>query len=95
MPSLEDRQRAFDAGPSQSEPFDVWPGDVDRMPPLPFPYLGDFVPHGWRLVKTYDLAAFPMSIFLSQIETGKGYAFVGKAFIGEYEVVRYASPELD
>lgn len=90
MPSLEDRERAFKEGPNQLEPFDVWPGDVDKMPPLPFPHLGGFVPHGWTLVKTYNLAEFPLTMktFLFQVKVGKGYAFIDRDLIGEYKFIQ-------
>jgi hypothetical protein len=41
------------AAEEERTPFVVWPEDIERMPPFPFPNLGDYVPEGWELVEEY------------------------------------------
>lgn len=99
MPSLEDRERAFAKGPNQLEPFDIWPGDTNRMPPFPFPCLEKFTSQRWKLVRTYNIAAMPITEFILNIKVGRGYVFFSDmedipvgGLIGEY---KYASSKLD
>jgi len=79
MPSLQDRERAFAEGPTKTEPFDVWPGDPDRMPPFPFPrlYLEDDI-EGWVLIRRIPVVRTPgvMSLFTTQIIPGHGYSIL-------------------
>lgn len=98
MPSLRDRERAFNEGPTLKVPFDVWPGDKDYFPPFPFPFLAGDTTNvkGWKLVKAYSIDKGPSSNthnmtemeFLANIRTGKGYAYLEKGplktVIGEY-----------
>lgn len=105
MPSLRDRERAFNEGPTLKVPFDVWPGDKDYFPPFPFPFLaGDSANvKGWKLVKVYSIGEGPstntaymiQAEFIRNVKPGKGYAYLErgllKTVIGEYERVNFTS----
>lgn len=45
------REAALRAAEDGERPFVYWPGDEPNPGDLPF--LGDYVPRGWRLVRTY------------------------------------------
>lgn len=94
MPSYQDRERAFLAGPKGSEPFDVWPGDVDRMPPFPFPRLySDQRVEGWKLLRQISVknTDAELRLFVFHITAGHGYSILEFSdfhiTFGEYEKV--------
>lgn len=46
------------AAERDQEPFVYWTADeVFERFPFPFPYLGDYRPHGWELTETYFVDA--------------------------------------
>lgn len=79
------------------EPFVLWDGDLEKIPPFPFPYLGDFTPEGWNLLETHFVdssgwgeegeAALTLGEFLEilkeKIPLEHGYAVVSA---GQFQV---------
>ena len=47
-------QEAKKAARQRKFPFIVWPGDVEKMPPFPFPNIGSYRPKGWTLVDHFQ-----------------------------------------
>jgi len=96
------RQATREARVMELEPYEVWPGDVDRMPPFPFPNLGDYEPKGWRKVHTYFVdssgfghdgeAALSVSQFIKMIKVGYAYAIVEagqfQVYVTEFKAIR-------
>jgi len=84
------------------QPFEVWPGDADSMPPFPFPNLGDYRPKGWSKVQTYFVdssgfgregeAALSVPQFIKMIKVGYAYAIVEagqfQVYIAEFKAIR-------
>jgi len=94
MPSLEDRERAFTEGKNGTEPYDVWPGDTDRMPPFPFPTLDQRTKFkDWVLIQEISIANTPgeLRLFSLGISPGHGYSILesGEFYItfGKYKRV--------
>jgi hypothetical protein len=104
----ESRRAAAQACRDHKVPFIVWPGDLDtwkadlasgKCPRFPFPFLGTYVPKGWKLTTDYFVdssgfgeagePALTIRQFLGRIKTGHGYAIteVGQfqVYIGEFE----------
>src|SRR4030042_6549218 len=88
------REAAEKAAKEHQVPYIVWQEDLDNMPPFPFPFLGDYVPKGWKLVETYfvDSSGFGQEgepaltarQFLAKIKVDFGYAL---REVGEFQVV--------
>ena len=71
-------------------------GDLDN---LSIPNLGNYVPRGWKLVKTYfvdssgfgseDEPAMTIEMFKRQLKVGYGYAVIEEGqfqvYVGEFE----------
>ena len=94
MPSMQDREHAFYHGLRGKEPFDVWPGDADRMPPFPFPRLyEDSETEGWKLIKRTSVTTKPgeLKLFSLGLTAGHGYSILEfsdfHVVFGEYERV--------
>lgn len=47
------RRAVADAKRRKLTPLAVTPGIVQNWPPFPFPYLGDYLPDGWKLNEVY------------------------------------------
>jgi len=83
------------------EPYEVWPGDADRMPPFPFPNMGNYKPKGWKMIQTYFVdssgfgrdgeAALSVSQFIKMIKVGYGYGIVEagqfQVYVAEYKLL--------
>ena len=55
---LENQEAAAQAARDNREPFCPFgPEEFEHWPPFPFPYFGDYVPHGWKRVKDYFVDA--------------------------------------
>jgi hypothetical protein len=92
MMSLETiRSLSYEAGIAAArrnlKPFALEAGDVDNMPPFPFPNLGDHIPDGWYIEDTlfvdkYELGGPALSVYglketLRPMEgTGVGLAII-------------------
>ena len=106
----ESRRAAAQACRDHRVPFIVWPADLDAWktrlaegfnPQFPFPFLGSYVPKGWKLTTNYFVdssgfgeagePALTIRQFLGKIKTGRGYAIteVGQfqVWIAEFEPV--------
>ena len=104
----ESRAAARKAARAKKVPYFVWPKELDewnlrlasgRLPEFPFPFLGSYVPKGWKLTHTYFVdssgfgetgeAALTIRQFIGKIKGSHGYAIteVGQfqVYIGEYE----------
>ena len=95
------QEAAIKAAEENKYPFIVWEEDLKTMPPFPFPFLGDYVPDGWKLETEYFVdssgfgqdgePALSVSRFLVEIKVGKGYAVreAGEfqVYVGEYSKV--------
>jgi len=94
-------ERAREAAEEGMEPFIVWEDDLKAIPPFPFPFLGDYVPEGWKMVTEYFVdssgfgeegeGALTAEQFASKIVVGRGYAVTEagqfQVYVGEYEKV--------
>lgn len=82
------------------KPYKVWDYDeLDNYPPFPFPYIGDYVPKGYKLVKTYfvdssgvgleEEPALTIKRFKQAIKPGRYYAIISQGefqvYVGEFE----------
>jgi len=102
MPSIADRTKAFhDSCKFGKEPFDVWPNDVDSMPPFPFPTLSfdevaDARLHGWKLVDTFNVDGNGLNDeeLKAKLKVGRGYAYLTEGVIGEFELIGESNSEL-
>ncbi len=71
-------------------PFIVWPGDVDKWPPFPFPNIGSHRPKGYKLVdhfqcdKSGNYAGFSLGIkeIKERVKEGLAYAIIEE---GEFQ----------
>jgi hypothetical protein len=102
------RDAAKKASKLKKTPFMVWPEDLEdwlntikegRFPSLPFPFIGDYVPKGYKEVSTYfvDSSGFGLESepaltipsFVRKIRSGYAYAIteVGQfqLYITEFE----------
>ncbi|MCB7128153.1 MAG: hypothetical protein J3T61_01280 [Candidatus Brocadiales bacterium] len=92
------REAAARAAADEKVPFVVWEEDLAAFPPFPFPFLGDYVPPGWKQDRTWFVdssgfgrpgeAALTATQFRDHLKVGKGYAIVGQrqfqVYVGEY-----------
>jgi len=46
------QEAAARAAEEDKTPFLIWEEDLATFPPFPFPFLGDYVPRGWKLDET-------------------------------------------
>lgn len=90
------------AAKSGKEPYELWPGEVNRMPPFPFPNIGDYRPTGWELVDTLlcdksrfgspSEPALTVAQLLERLRPGFGYAIIEEGqfqvVVGEFEHVK-------
>ena len=104
----ESRAAAKKAAQDHKTPYIVWPEDLEawklglaagKVPSFPFPFLGSYIPKGWKLTKTYFVdssgfgetgeAALTIHQFLGKIKSGAGYAVTEagqfQVYIGEFE----------
>ena len=98
----EAMEAAEKAAQEHLEPFSVWPTDIEKWPPFPFPMIGDYDPPGWELIETHFVdssgfgdpgeAALTTSQFKSKITVGHGYAItqIGQfqVYVGEFKKIR-------
>lgn len=105
MPSIHDREKAFEEGPGLKVPYDIWPRDTDHLPPFPFPTFNqDAIFENWKLVKVYpirngkpcnNILVLSEQEFIDSITVGMGYAYIEKGrvkdLIGEYRYVNFTS----
>jgi len=85
-------------------PYIVWPQDLEgwkagHINSLPFPFLGSYVPKGWKMVNEYfvDLSGFgapgepalTLKQFIDKVRVDYGYAITEagqfQVYIGELE----------
>ena len=110
MMSLEQIQAlshkaALKAARAGTRPFIVEEGDAERFlaqGKFPFPFIGEYVPKGWKLVETYfadatgmgydNEPALTMGALARKLKVGKGYAVVEagefQVYVGEFEQTR-------
>ena len=104
----ESRAAAKKAAQDHKTPYIVWPKELadwkldfaaGKIPSFPFPFLGSYVPKGWKLTETYFVdssgfgetgeAALTLHQFLGKIKTTRGYAVTEagqfQVYIGEFE----------
>ena len=86
------------AAQANETPWVVWPGDVSMWPPFPFPFIGEYVPRGWKKVEEYfvdssgfgaeDEPALTIEQFKARVKEGRGYAITQagefQVYVGEY-----------
>lgn len=93
------RQAARKAAAKHKTPY-IWEQDDQDNPilPLPFPFIGDYVPAGWQKVGEYfadcsgygddDEPALSLNQFLEKLQIGKGYAITEagefQVYVGEF-----------
>ena len=87
------REATKKAAKAKKEPYLVEKEDLDRMPPFPFPYLGDYVTPGWELVETFFVdssgfgkpgePALTANQFKKKIQAGFGYGLIE---VGEFQL---------
>jgi len=94
----EAREAVKRAAKKNLTPFIVEKEDLDNMPPFPFPFLGDYVPKGWKQTKEYFVdssgfgkegePALSVSQFTDRLIVGRGYAITQmgqfQVYVGEY-----------
>jgi hypothetical protein len=102
------RAAAKTACKNNKTPYIVWLKELadwklgfaaGKVPSFPFPFLGSYVPKGWKLTETYFVdssgfgetgeAALTIHQFLGKIKSGAGYAVTEagqfQVYIGEFE----------
>jgi len=98
---LQERARKK-AKRNKTEPYEIWPGDVNRFPPFPFPSIGNYNHPRWDLVKTYfvdstgsgedDEGAMSTRQLIAKLKVGYAYAIVEQGqfqlVVGEYKLKR-------
>jgi len=74
-------------------------GEIEDMPPFPFPFIGSYVPRGWKMVDSYFVdssgfggenePALTAERFIGKLKVGKGYAVIEQGqfqvYVGEFE----------
>lgn len=103
------REAAARAARQNLQPFVVWPEDVEHFQAhpegFPFPFIGDYVPKGWRKVKDHfvDSSGFGMEgepaltarQFAQLLQPGRGYAITEagqfQVYVGEFERIAEAA----
>lgn len=94
----ESRLAAARAALDDERPFIVEAEDLKAMPPFPFPFIGEYIPEGWRKVESYFVdssgfgqpgePALTVEQFLPRLKVGRGYAVTEagqfQIYIGEY-----------
>ena len=80
------RKAAKKASNDNLTPFIIEKDDINHYPPFPFPYIGDYIPEGWKLINTLfcdtsgcgadNEPALTVDQLLNILETGKGYAII-------------------
>jgi len=83
-------------------PMVLWPTEADRLKlggSMPFPFIGNYRPKGWKLVDTYFVdrtglgsenePALSRAAFRSKLKAGMGYAVIEagqfQVYVGEFE----------
>lgn len=107
----ESASAARKAAREKKTPFMLWPQDVARMkteiadgrlPAIPFPFIGSYVPKGWREVERYfvDASGFgregepalTVRQFVEKLEPDYGYAITEagqfQVYVGKFEKVK-------
>ncbi len=87
------REAAEKAAKKKLVPFLVEKEDLRKMPPFPFPNLGDYRPPGWELIDEFFVdhsgwgkpgeRALTAKQFLAKIEPGFGYGIIEQ---GEFQL---------
>ena len=94
----ESRAAAAKAAREDKHPFIVEAEDLKAIPPFPFPFIGDYVPDGWRKVEDYFVdssgfgrpgePALTIEQFVKRLTVGHGYAITEagqfQLYVGEY-----------
>ena len=73
--------------------------EIEAMPPFPFPFIGSYVPKGWKMVGSYfvdssgfgnpDEPALTAEQLIEKLQVGRGYAIIEQGqfqvYVGEFE----------
>lgn len=81
------------AAQTKKVPFMIYAGDLQSMPPFPFPFIGTYRPPEYELIETYFVdssgfgapgePALTVDQFKARIKVGKAYAILE---VGEFQV---------
>ena len=99
---MNSRNAGIKAAKDNMQPYEMWEGDVNTMPPFPFPFIGDLTPDGWEKVNEFFVDSSGMGAqgegamtaqeFMKEIKVGYGYAITQQGqfqvYVGEFKLLR-------